>query len=67
MDSIKQGKVLKKVEEGNGGEEKSKVEEKEEAGGMGFNIAMILARREAMEFTDSDEENEDEWEDDEDE
>jgi hypothetical protein len=43
------------------------MEKKKEASapGVGFNIAMILARRDAIEMTDSDEEDEDDWDEDE--
>ena len=62
FESIQEGKVLKKVVEVQSGGEGNK--KKIEAEGMGFNIAMILARRQAIEITDSDEESaDDDWED----
>ena len=51
---IQSGTSLRKVEE-------EKEKEKGRTDPMGFNIAMILARREAIE--DSDSESEDDWED----
>jgi len=61
LESIAQGTTLRKVEVN-----ENRKKDKEIKDGMGFNIAMILQRREAIEMTDSDEEDsEEEWDDEE--